>query len=1450
MNHSLHVSTDRPREASAEFRIGLRSVPYLADHGFQDLIVLPGSFYIDMALRVGREYSKCAAVPRHADEVPVEARSHVSAAANLIRNVTFQNPIILAADDTVVKIDVRDHGGGRVEYTFYEAGVEAGRAGPAARRDAATLEIDTNLSDGPEGVTHPFSIGTFQSQSRAVMDSARFYRRLRENGNQYGHHFQNVSAIWRANHQSLGKISLKRPLREPEPYCLHPSLLDSITQLLASFIMEKGKAFVLRAIEKIRVTNVDFPETLWGHATVMAHDAPHPIQSGDGGRESGLIGNVRVFDQSGKTYLELSGVAFTLLDRIDAFPGPGVEHPITPAFSSGGGYLCSGGWPSSVAATSAPSRAPGTSTLPKRSRLSVPEDGRTSLDTDAGRIEGRTAGEEDAHPPIERESLVQGGAGKAAANLVIAANFTAEPVEDSLKFWGDYFGVLTRIEFAPYNQIFQQLLDAKSPFRKNSEGANVILLALEEWAASSSPHPMGKGKHGERLAGLTLDKERAERCFGPHPRYVLPNGLEIVHLNQYETDYLYQEIFEDECYLRHGIGLPDGATVVDIGANIGLFSLFVMSRSANAKIFALEPAPVVYELLQANCRAYGSNVQASNVGVSDRPKTATFTFYEKSSVFSGFHSDETEDREAIQTVVRNMLNRALVADESVEEYVNDLTADRLRRQSHECRLTSVSDIIRDHQIEQIDLLKIDAEKSELDIIRGIADGDWRKIEQIVIEIHDRTGESMRRIEGLLSEKGYRCIVEHEKLLEHSGLFNLYATRRSQTTDHGPQRRDQLEESVVRRQSSVATKHKASEGGTAADRKPRTTLNEFCAALRTFMNQSAAPLVLCVCPRTPTAEGNVELKAVFDDAEQALLAEARTIPNVHTVSSAALLERYPVRDYYDPHSHQAGHIPYTAECFAAIGTALVRALFNLKRNPFKVIVLDCDNTLWKGICGEDGPRGIELTEPYRALQEFMVAQMNAGRLLCLCSKNNEKDVLDVFDHRADMPLKREHLVSWRINWNSKADNLKSLAHELNLGLNSFIFVDDNPVDCADVRIRCPDVLTLQLPRNTEVLPLFLNHVWAFDQTGATEEDHNRTKMYQESMQRQKFRERTLSLNDFVKGLRLRVEIAEAADDQLVRVSQLTYRTNQFNFTTIRRSENEIREFLKRDHAHCLVVRVADRFGDYGLVGVVMYETESDRYKVDTFLLSCRVLGRGVEHAVVSHLGQRAAKEGKRFVEIGYQPTEKNGPALKFITSLGNQHRNEIGTSWTFPAECLARVEYDADENTPSGQDVPANIDPKRAERHTAWLFDVTGRSECLQRIGEDLCDVARMAKAIEEFRIGKQPRQTGADIAPGGTLETALLNIWRQVFGRPRIGMTDNFFEAGGTSLRAVQVIALIKKELKQNLSIVTLFECPTVSLLAAKLSAVSGKSRVATATAGAVLRGQQRRCKTTKQIPS
>lgn len=1277
----VRMSVESPFRAEAEFRIGVGSVPYLADHGFRDMIVVPGSFYIEMALCLERELG-----------APM---------ARCVKSASFHNPIILSAEDsvdTVIKVEMRHRGGDRFEYAFYEDSASSG-SGP--HRYAASLQIDRAGDPVDESGAAGFSIETFQAQAQPVSDAARFYQALRRNGNQYGPSFQEISSVWRTGEQSLGRFAAPGTGSHLQKHFLRPSLLDAMSQLLAACVVERGRTFVLRSIESITIADGDFPDSLWGHATLST-----PV------RDDLIAGNVRLFDDHGQCYLQLSGVVFSFLEDVATI----TAMPATPT-------------------------------------------------------------------------------------CVIAANFTAEPIEDTLSFWQDYFGQQLRLEFAPYNQIFQQLLDRGSALWRNRDGANVILLRLEEWAAA------GARSH------LEFDRDKIERSLGGRARCVLPNGLEIAHLNKYETDYLYHEIFTDRCYLKHDVHLRDGATVVDIGANIGMFSLFVLSQCHNPTIYAFEPAPAVYDLLQANGAAYGAQVHTFNLGVSDRPKSATFTFYEKSSVFSGFHPDAADDRHAIEAVVRNMLRRQPMAGEPVEPFVAELTADRLGGQSYLCRLTSVSDIIRENQIDKIDLLKIDAEKSELDIINGIDEQDWPKINQIVMEIHDRSEAAIRQIETLLSDKGFSCAVEQERLLEEGGLFNLFATR-----SHGNE--------VVQI---------AADG--PAKRLTRN-LEDFCAGVRGVSSQSGGSLVVLLCPPTPGLDA--EMTTALNAAETALLAELETLPNVFAVTSAAVLKPYPLHDYHDPHSHATAHVPYTPAGYAAMGSALARTLFSIARQPFKVIVLDCDNTLWKGVCGEDGCQGIEISEPYRLLQQFMVEQSQAGMLLCLCSKNNEKDVLEVFDGRPDMVLKRDHLVAWRINWNRKSDNLQALAQELNLGLDSFIFIDDNPVECAEMRIACPSVVTLQLPQESGAIPAFLRHLWAFDRSGRlTEEDRSRTKMYQENAQRQQYFSGALSLKDFIKGLQLRVEIAPMTDDHLGRVSQQTLRTNQFNFTTMRRSEGEIKAFLAKPQAHCQVVRVVDRFGDYGLVGVLMYEELADRLKVDTFLLSCRVLGRGVEHFIVAWLGRRALEHAKAAVEFVYLPTAKNAPAGEFIGSIGAHYRNGAGPSWMLPASYLAALEYAPDDNAPirgdeaSGESADLQVSPAAAA--------IAGRSERLQRIADELNDIEKLTRAIDNFRMKPAGVAVEDDATQANQTEAALRHIWKKVLGRPHIGLKENFFEVGGSSLRAVQVIAEIKKELKRTLSIVNLFEAPTIALLAAKLHGPEREAAGEPAVNEAARRGQQRR---------
>ncbi|HEX3868714.1 MAG TPA: HAD-IIIC family phosphatase, partial [Gemmatimonadaceae bacterium] len=558
------------------------------------------------------------------------------------------------------------------------------------------------------------------------------------------------------------------------------------------------------------------------------------------------------------------------------------------------------------------------------------------------------------------------------------------------------------------------------------------------------------------------------------------------------------------------------------------------------------------------------------------------------------------------------------------------------------------------------------------------------------------------------------------------------------------------------------------------------------------------------------------------------------PHIRALGSRAILERYPVRELHDPHSRQAGHVPFTTEGYAAIGTALFRAVFRINAPLVKVIALDCDNTLWQGVCGEDGPEGVAVTAPFRRLQEFMIAQTRAGVLIALCSKNNEADALAVFDRHPGMALRREHLAGWCINWDDKPSNLRTLAAKFNLGLDSFVFIDDNPLECAAVRAACPEVTVLQLPTDHERIPAFLENIWLFDHASATREDQERSQWYRANAEREEMRAAAPTLHDFLESLQLRVEIAEPTDDQLARVAQLTLRTNQFNFTSIRRSEAEVRALLASG-GRCLVTTVKDRFGDYGLVGVTLYTAESDSVTVDTLLLSCRALGKGVEHRMVAELAKRALREGKSLVKMHCRPNDRNAPAIAFFERLGAVARTPSELSLDLPASTLADLRYNPEEQSTANA---ASNQSTRPEKFVRANF-----SAVLQRIGEEFTSAAAVVAAIETSNQ-THSSETIAELEPNdgaSSLEHSLAAIWKKALHRPHIGYNERFFDAGGTSLKAVMVVAMIRRELKKDISIVTLFESPTIKLLAARLEASDGAKTASTEAAES--RGRARRQK-------
>jgi FkbH-like protein len=445
---------------------------------------------------------------------------------------------------------------------------------------------------------------------------------------------------------------------------------------------------------------------------------------------------------------------------------------------------------------------------------------------------------------------------------------------------------------------------------------------------------------------------------------------------------------------------------------------------------------------------------------------------------------------------------------------------------------------------------------------------------------------------------------------------------------------------------------SSEGGTAeVQQHVGRIAKDLLEAVNFAAGNSKVPHLLVFCPPSAHSRADEAICKFFDLVELQIAESLKESSGIYVVTSAECNALYPVGEYEDHRANEVSHVPYTREFFNGLGTMIARRFYRNHTSPHKVIVLDCDNTLWQGVCGEDGALGVKVGPGYRALQEFVIAQRDAGMLVCLCSKNNEEDVWAVFDQNRELLLQREHFVSSRINWQPKSENLRSLSAELQLGLDSFIFLDDSGLECAEVEARCPEVLALQLPQRESDFQKFLSHVWAFDHLKMTKEDRKRNDLYAQESGRKQLLAQSLCLDDFLARLDLQVEFLPMTKAELPRVAQLTQRTNQFNFTSVRRSENEVAQLCSSGNAECQLVRVRDRFGDYGLVGAMIYTKGAGLLDVDNVLLSCRALGRRVEYQMLSHLGRIALREGREKVRLNFVPTGKNKPAQDFLEKLG-------------------------------------------------------------------------------------------------------------------------------------------------------------------------------------------------------
>ncbi|MGA3099875.1 MAG: HAD-IIIC family phosphatase [Bryobacteraceae bacterium] len=553
------------------------------------------------------------------------------------------------------------------------------------------------------------------------------------------------------------------------------------------------------------------------------------------------------------------------------------------------------------------------------------------------------------------------------------------------------------------------------------------------------------------------------------------------------------------------------------------------------------------------------------------------------------------------------------------------------------------------------------------------------------------------------------------------------------------------------------------------------VRRFGEAVRTAAAAFPAPLIVAVCPPSPGRDADFE-------ARLAGLREAISeLTGVHLITPRDVQALYPVEEIHDPHGEQLGHLPYTPVYFVALATAIARRIHAIVTPPYKVAALDCDETLWAGICGEDGPHGVVLDPARRALQEFMAERRASGLLLALCSKNNEEDVVETFRAHPEMPLRLEDFAARRINWESKGAGLASLAAELDLGLDSFILVDDNPKECTEAQAGAPEALALALPAPAEEIPEFLRHVWAFDRAGVTEDDQRRPEVYAQRAERARAARAAASLEEFLDTLELEIRIAPLKAADLARVAQLTQRTNQMNATLARRTEPEI-QILLAGGAECLTVDVRDRFGSYGLTGVIIFKLEDgagrkNALRVDTFLLSCRALGRGVEHRMVARLGEIALERGLATVEIPLVAGQRNRPAALFLESLCTP---EAGGVFCLSAGDAAAIKYRP------GWQAEASAPQRPAEAPASQ------RRIDYARIANQLRDPAAILERIRAT-TRRAVRAGASEDPPRTPIERDLAELWAALLNLPSVGVRDNFFDLGGHSLLAVQLISRVRQ---------------------------------------------------------
>ena len=406
--------------------------------------------------------------------------------------------------------------------------------------------------------------------------------------------------------------------------------------------------------------------------------------------------------------------------------------------------------------------------------------------------------------------------------------------------------------------------------------------------------------------------------------------------------------------------------------------------------------------------------------------------------------------------------------------------------------------------------------------------------------------------------------------------------------------------------------------------------------------------------------------MIEELNRSLRNISKTHSSVYIYDFNHFVSKYGEKNIFDYRQFHVGDIQIALNFIPSFAYDLMSYIKPITGTNKKCIVLDLDNTLWGGIIGEDGFDGIELGhssngKAFVDFQKELLSLWNHGIILAINSKNNFDDAMKVINEHPNMILRKKNFASIQINWDDKAQNLKQIAEEINIGLNSIAFFDDDKINRERIKQEFPEVLTIEIPDDPSQFSSILKNLNDFNVLQRTDEDIKRGQMYAQQRERKELEKSISNLDDFLEQLDIKVKMKNSSEFLIPRISQLTLKTNQFNLTTRRYQEEEIRNFTN-DHKFIVgCAQVLDKFGDNGITGVYIINKQDKIWSIDTFLLSCRIMGRGVENGILSQILIDAKHNGVEEIRANFIPTQKNKPAENFLPDFGFQKE---GDNWIY------------------------------------------------------------------------------------------------------------------------------------------------------------------------------------------